>query len=259
MSTHLQTQTTLQPPPQPTLNRLPPSIEAALKQQLVEAAIRSGKVVGAELLDTIVESLWAVVKHDPETLRQRLVGLFPPEQANAWHQTLTQLQATTMLHPDPPPQPAATPVQSLPTPSELDADLLETVQWLQSLGIDDLKTAMDWAKSIHGQLTSRPLEPSELAQIQEVLNAKQIQNYLEPLPSPSPVQPLPVLQPPSLLASHSPFVHLMQIGVVVALLGVVFQLGALNERRTADVQIKRVINWANCVVNYGSAACINQR
>jgi hypothetical protein len=252
MSTYLQEQTSLQlqtqvqsqhTPPQ-TQNhspRLPPQIEAAFKQQLLQAAVGSGKELAPEILDELLRSLCSVAASNPDALKQRLLGLLPPEQAGYWHQQLTQLQTTTLIQTGISPPPTIVESSAMPAPQP-DLFLLgETVKFFLQCGVS-LDLALQWAKHLTpGFEPDRPLTDEELARIQELLTNQQIEELAEsvqatPLKSAAP--------PPALLATQSPVVGLVQLLMALALLFIVFRMGAIVERQSIR----------NCIVSTSAIA-----
>lgn len=241
MNTYLQAQTLLQtqtnqqktlpptPPQSVQTPRLPAQIEALFKQQLLQAAVGSGKELAADILDELVRSAWKTAAENPDALKRRLLGLLPHEQALYWHQQLTQLQNVTQIQSGfhAPPSTLIQPVQ--PSVAPPDATLLsEMFQFFRSCDVPSA-LALQWAKHVTpGFEPDRTLAEEELARIHDLMTNPQIEELVESVQSPLKSAAVP---PPALLASNSPVVFLVQLIAFLVLLFVVFQVGGMMERQ----------------------------
>jgi hypothetical protein len=240
MNTYLQAQTLLQTqtnqqktlPPTPPRSvqtpRLPPQIEELFKQQLLQAAVGSGKELAADILDELVRSAWKTAAENPEALKQRLLGLLPHEQALYWHQQLTQLQNVTQIqsgfH-----APPSTLIQPISPAATADSMLLsEMFQFFRSCNVPPM-LALQWAKHVTpGFEPDRDLTEEELARIHDLMTNPQIEELVESVQSPLKSAAVP---PPALLASNSPIVFLVQLAAFLVLLFMVLQIGGMMERQ----------------------------
>lgn len=260
-TTHLQQQTQLQPTFEQSI---PPALDQALQQKLLESAAQLGREMSPQLLQAVMASVVIHMQQHPDALKTLLANYMPEPDATQWAATL--LQRVTHIQP-----PGVATVagqyaapslgQSTSTgviPGAIDPFLFEqTVKFFQQVGVEDPETALDWARHVHGLPTSRPLEQAEIDEISRLMKAQDIEDYIEPsateLQKQSRLSRL-VPQRLDLLSNESPLVLVMVYLLIAASLWAAFQAGRFAERRTANDRVQRAVEWANCVVQNGAAA-----
>lgn len=229
MTTNLQIKTALQQatliqPPQ--ASPVPPTqLESELQRYLNALGQKLGEKLAPQVVTAAMQSIIQSVKSaNPEQLYQQLCSLLPPDQAKAWADALQQQSGLTA-----PPASSLSQPGGYPTTDLVDSSLVDTAEFFASLGVSDLSVALRWARHTLGQVVDPPIRSEEVAAIQQLMSAKQIQEQLEANPS-QPYAPTDLPTWVKVLSGSSPLIKGVAGALLLAAFFMAVQVGRLLSR-----------------------------